>query len=237
MPPAGAAPPRPGLGPTISVRRGLPGSRAVVGGLLVALAAIGTWVAVSGAGRSDHDRYLVAARPIGPGQRIEADDLRWAAIALPDSLRTRAFADDGGILGSVALGPIDAGELIQAGAIAPPAGSPTAREISFSVEIDWAVAGTLRPGDRIDVFATQERTEGATSERVLSDATIRRVATSGGEGLGASRSQTITVAVEGTDLIQDLVTATRSATVTVVRVTGTAADPSASTSKAGQAGG
>lgn len=208
-------------GRTIRPRRGLPGSRAVVGGLLVAVAAIGTWVAASGSGTSTGGRYLVAAGPIGPGERIEGSDVRWSRIDLPESLQPAAFEDAEGIVGSVALGPIEDGELLQAGSIAPAAGTPSTREVSFAVEADWAVAGTLRAGDRIDVIATTEDPEGPSSSRVLADATIRRIDSSGGDGLGESRSQTITVAVESANDAEALVTAARAATVTVLRVTGT----------------
>lgn len=193
----------------------------MVGGLLVALAAIGTWWAAAGAGRSGGERYLVATRLVGPGERIEADDVRLATLDLPDSLRSVAFAEDSAVVGSVALGPLEPGELLQAGSIAPAAGSPDTREVSFAVETDWAVAGSLRPGDRIDVFATYEGTGAPTSTRVLTNATVRRVGTTGGDGLGESRSQTITVAVDGSEPAEDLVTAARAATITVLRVTGT----------------
>lgn len=49
-------------------------------------------------------------------------------------------------------------------------------EFSFAVEADWAVAGTLRAGDRIDVYTTYEGTGAPTSTRVHTNATIRRVA-------------------------------------------------------------
>ncbi|MBA3282245.1 MAG: hypothetical protein H0U29_08450, partial [Acidimicrobiia bacterium] len=206
---------------TIRPRPGLPGSRAVVGGLLVALAAVGTWWAASGAGRSAEERYVVASRTVGPGERIEADDVRLATLDLPDSLRPMAFLDARSVIGSVALGPLEPGELLQAGSIAPAAGSPDTREVSFAVETDWAVAGSLRAGDRIDVFATYEGTGAPTSTRVLTNATVRRVGATGDEGLGESRTQTITVAVDGPDGAKDLVTAARAATITVLRVTGT----------------
>lgn len=205
---------------TLRPRPGLPSSRAVVGGLLVALAAVGTWWAAAGAGASDGARYVVAARPLGPGEPIGADDVRLATLDLPPSLRSAARTELADVVGSVALGPVEAGELLQAGALAPGVGHPTAREVSFAVETDWAVAGSLRVGDRIDVLATAEGTAEPTSTRVLTDATIRRLTSSGGDGLGESRTQTITVAVESADDAARLVTAARAATITVVRVTG-----------------
>ena len=64
----------------------------MVGGLLVALAALVAWVAASAAGRPPTTRYVVAAGPIGPGQVIEADDLRLIVADLPPGVRQRSFA-------------------------------------------------------------------------------------------------------------------------------------------------
>lgn len=191
-----------------------------MGGLLVALAAVGTWVAASGAGRDPGQRYLVAAEPIGAGARIRAADLRWTSLDLPGSLHRRAFTSTRGVVGAVALGPLDPGDLLQAGGVAPAAGEAGDREVSFTVEADWAVAGTLRAGDRIDVYATAEATDGAGSSVVLADATIRRIDTSGGDGLGDERSQVITVAIGRADDAEALVTAARTTTLTVLRSTG-----------------
>ena len=202
----------------IRPRRGLPGSRAVVGGLLVAVGALGTWASVTSAGRSEDSRYVVAARLIAPGQRIEPGDLRTETMDLPDRVRSSAFTDPEAIVESVALGPIGAGELVQSGSVATPKGAEAAAELSFSVETDWAVAGSLRVGDVIDVFATDDRAAAAVTTLVLDDVVIRRISEPGGDGLGADRSQTITVGVSPA-AVEDAVTATRTATVTVVRVT------------------
>ncbi|QXC62395.1 hypothetical protein KSP35_06235 [Aquihabitans sp. G128] len=205
---------------TIRPRVGLPGSRSVVGGLLVALAALGTWWVATGAGADPVPRYVVATRLIGPGERLTAQDLGWSSVGLPARLRAQAFDDPGDLVGTVALGPIDEGELVQSGAIEAVGPGTVRRELSFAVESDWAVDGTLRPGDRIDVFTTSGEGEGATSERVLAGATVQAISSSGGDGLGEQRGQTITVAVADPDVVAATVTGSRADTVTVVRVTG-----------------
>lgn len=182
---------------------------------------VGSW-GISSRGSADGDqRYVVAARPIGPGQRLSAGDLRSLPLDLPPTLRRAAITDAADAVGAVALGPMAAGELVQAGALADPAGAPDEREISFVVETDWAVAGTLRVGDRIDVFATDEAPGGRAATRVLADATVRSIGAAGGDRLGERRTQTITVAVAGRDDAAALVAAARTSTLTVLRVTGT----------------
>lgn len=208
------------VGRTIGPRKGLPGTRSVVGGLLVAVAALGTWLVASGAGAEEGARYAVATRAVGPGERLETEDIGWVRLDLPDTQRGRAFADDASLDGAVALGPIAQGELLQAGAIAPANGAPDEREISFTVDADWAVAGRLRSGDRIEVFATASTGDDATSPRVLDDAVIRRIDETESDGFGASDRQIITVGLGADDDAQALITAARNGDLTVLRATG-----------------
>jgi flagella basal body P-ring formation protein FlgA len=63
--------------------RGLPSSRALVGGLLVALAGVGTLVAWQQAAGSPEHAYAVAARPILPGETLSPDDVRLVPVDLP----------------------------------------------------------------------------------------------------------------------------------------------------------
>lgn len=221
------------VGRSIRPRRGLPDGRAVVGGLLVAAATVGTWWVSTDAGRVEPARYLVAARPIEPGHVLSAADVRRAPMQLPPSVRAEVYTDVESIVGQVALGPIATGGLVQEGALEPVAGTERGREVSFAVGTEWAVDGALRPGDRIDVFATASTGEGAT-RRVLRSAVVRHVSTAGG-GLGEATGLTITVAVADPVALEDAVPALRTMAITVVRSTGvieaerTSADQSAHT--------
>jgi Flp pilus assembly protein CpaB len=214
-------PPTPSSERVVHPRRGLPGSRAVVGGLLVAVAALGTWWAASGAGQDRSHPVVVAARSIGPGESVDAEAVTLVDLAVPAEVRGRTFTDPAGLDGAVALGPIDAGEIVQHGAVADAATEGTGGgEVSFTVETDWAVGGALRIGDRIDVYATFDRADGPTSERVLAGAVIRRLSVPADTGFGEVRDQTITVSVADDETMARTVGATRAGTVTVVRVTG-----------------
>ena len=197
----------------------------MVGGLLVALAALVAWVAASAAGRPPTTRYVVATGPIGPGQVIEADDLRLIVADLPPGVRATVFRDPTSVVGRVALGPLGAGELVAAGSLTddpPPEGE---RELTFPVAPGWALGGTLQPGDRIDVFATYGDGVSSQTLRVLAGATVRRTTEADGSGLGDGAGPTITVGVDREVSIETVVNATRAAEVTVVRVTGTVGAP------------
>lgn len=200
-------------------RRGLPDSRAVVGGLLVASAALGTWWISAESGRTPPMSYVIATRQIDPGQRIETDDLRLAPMALPPSVAAGAFTRVSAVAGSVALGPIGEGGLVQGHVIVPSTGTHAGREISFAVETPWAVDGVLRPGDRIDVFATSASEDEHDTTEVLSGALVRHVSNTGG-GLGETTGLTITVAVSAAADLDRAVSALRAADLTVVRATG-----------------
>lgn len=217
-------------------QRGLPGSRAVLGGLLVTVAGLGTWWAATGAGTASSRSFVVAKHLIAPGDRLKSQDLQLASAELSPSLRKQSFAEVADLVGQVALGPIGPGGLVQSGMIGPPAGiAAGTSELSFLVDTEWAVAGSLAVGDRVDIFATQTSAASSSTKRVLANTTIRRVAAAGGDGLGEHRSQVLTVGIEPPTSVRDFVDATRAATITVVRVTGTPAalSPRSSTRSTG----
>lgn len=188
----------------------------------MAVAALGTWYVASGADRGPDTHYLVAARAIGPGERLSASDLRQVDLELPDGLAGAAFSHPDEVADFVTLGPIASGELIQAGAIAA-AGPTDVSELSFSIESEWAVGGDLRVGDLIDVFDTDDRAGPDGTRRVLTGTTIIDIARPD-DGLGRNRTVTITVGVDDPDLLPQAVQATRTGTISVVRVTGAAPD-------------
>ena len=197
----------------------------MVGGLLVALAALVAWWAASAAGQPPTTRYVVATRPIGPGQVVEADDLGLVVVELPDTVRRSAFGDPGSVVGRVTLGPLGPGELVSASSLsdqAPPRGG---RELTFSVDPAAALGGTLRPGDRIDVFATYG--DGVTSQtlRVLAGVTVRRTTEADGSHLGEGDGTSVTVGIDREVAIETVVNATHAAALTLVRVNGSPDDP------------
>lgn len=213
--------PAPGTAGVLRRRPPLPTGRAVVGGLLVAVALVGTWWTASGAGRETSTAYLVAARDVAPGHRLTRSDLAWSKLDLPATQRRHVFSDPASVVGTVAVAPIEEDELVQSSGLVVSSGRRPARELSFVVEAAWAVGGTLRAGDRVDVLVTYG--DGATSEtrRVLSGTTIRRVDGGDEERLGTARTQTITVAISDPKLVNAATNAARAGTVTVVRATDT----------------
>lgn len=199
---------------TIRPPRALPSSRAAVGGLLVAVAAIGTWAASSNGDAGPTERYVVASRPVAAGVALERSDLAFVTVDLPDRLRSAAFDDPDELVGAVTRGPLSGGDLIQAGSVSTGGASVGEAELSFSVDPHWAVAGEISVGDRVAVYATDE--EGVT-ELVLNGVDVLSVTSADDDGLASDGTQTVVVAAADT-VVARAVAATRTAEITVVRV-------------------
>lgn len=203
---------------TTGRRAALPNGRAVVGGLLVAAAAVGTYAAWSAADDAPSTRYAVAARDVAVGEVLEAGDVELVAMDAPASLRTNAFeGDDAGVVvGQVTVAPLAEGDLVQRSAVVVPEDAARARQLSFPIDVSAALAGTLEVGEQVDVLVTSgsDVAEAAT-EVVAEGATVARVL--GGEDDGGRIVVLLSVA-EGTDLLA-LTTAARIGELTLVRTT------------------
>lgn len=195
--------------------RGLPSSRAVVGGLLVALAGVGTLVTWQRASGSPDHAYAVADRPILPGETITAADVRLVPIDLPGGVAVAAFTDGRDVEGRVALGPLGEGELVQLGQLSEAGAAAPAAEVSLALGRDRAVDGRLRSGDLVDVFVTYDDRTEAVVERVrlvsLSDA--------GAASFSTGTEVTVTLALTDPSRRTPLIHAARAGDVTLVRST------------------
>lgn len=211
----------------VKPRRGLPGSRAVVGGLLVAVAAVGVFAAWEGAGKRPATRYLVASRTIAAGSVLDRADLTTAAMNLPDTVAGRSFSNAATLEHAVTLGPLEPGELVQSGNVLPGRGAKRRPELSFGIDAERAVAGTLRPGDRIDILVTYGTGAGSVTQVVSTDSTVLSVDGGNRNGLSDSRRQVLSVALASSDDILGMTNAARAGELTVARASGVRDRPSA----------
>ncbi len=208
------------VGPTAAPRRqvarpaGVPGGRAVLGGVLVALAGVGTFMAWSEASASPGETYAVAARDMRPGDPLTADAVRFVAMDLPDGVAGGAFRDGAGLEGRVTVAPVGEGELIQAGSLSDQGAGTPAAEVSLALARERAVDGRLRAGDLVDVYASGDEgtTLVAAGQRVI-DVTAPGGAFADGEQL------TVTLAVNDDDARRAVIDAASAGQVTLVRTT------------------
>jgi Flp pilus assembly protein CpaB len=196
----------------------------VVGGLLVAVAAVGTFAAVTGAGQGPTTRRVVAARDIAPGSLVTEADLELVAVDVPSRLAGRTFTDPAQVAGAVAVGPVSEGELLQAGALAE---GDDALVPTFSISVPRAAAngGDLQRGDRVQVFANYGSDTAATLQLLAPNAEVIAIE-AGDDAVGSSGQVQLVLAITSPEERSKVLNATVSGEIALVRITG-AADPEA----------
>jgi Flp pilus assembly protein CpaB len=203
----------------------------VVGGVLVAAAAVGLFSAATTAGRQPGHPYVVAGRALTAGSRLEPDDLVLTQIELPPALRTRAFDDPSLLAGATLLAPVGPGELIQVSAVIAGGTVAGSRELTFTVD-RGRIGATIRDGERIDVLVTYGTGGDAytlVAGRDLPVITVDRTRV----GVGETSPVFVTVAVADPSNEVALSHAAQVGKLTVVRTTGAApTDGPASTYRA-----
>lgn len=193
---------------------GMPGSRAVVGGLLVALAGVGTFVSWQQASGAPGHTYAVAARPLAPGAPVTADDIRFEPIDLPAGVARSAFSRPADLEGRVLVAPVGEGELLQDGALSDQGRAEPAAEVSLALTRDLAVDGRLAAGDVVDVYATHADGTSVVAEHV----TVVAVTEAGGS-FSDGRELTVTLALTDSGQRVPVIHAAREGQVTLVRTT------------------
>ena len=203
---------------TVRRRRGLPGSRAVVGGLLVAAAAVGMFAAASSSNTGPDRSYVVARHELAPGTRLQAGDLELAPMELASGPQARAFESPQALVGATLVAPLGTGELVQSSTVVARSGDTASRELSFTLE-RGRLSGGMKQGERADLLATYGTGNDAYTVVVVRQAhivAIERPRTSGGD----TGPTTVTVAVDSADDALALAHAIQLGKVTLVRATG-----------------
>ncbi len=202
----------------VGARRGLPGGRAVVGGLLVAVAGLGTFAAAARAGDAPSGQVVVAARDVDPGTILGLDDVALATGAVPQTVAGRAFSRLDDVVGAVAVGPLSEGELVQAGALVDGVGGavPT---LSLALEPAAADGGALVRGDRVQVLATYGADASATTVAASTSAEVVAI-DGGGDALGPGGQVLVRLAVASAEERSAIVHASVAGRVALVRTTG-----------------
>lgn len=228
MPPSGPAGDAPAGGHDpirlITRRRSLPSGRAVAGGLLVAVAALGAYLTATSGGGQPTTRYVVAREAIAPGQALSEADVELVALDLPPAQARGALRDAAAVDAAVALGPVAAGGILTEADVAPAAQAGTFRELALSLPRARALDGALVAGDRVDVVATAD----GTSTAVVQDALVLAVGGDAGGALGGGEV-VVTLALDDPDAALRTAHAGAAAEVTLLRSTRAASPLPAST--------
>lgn len=153
---------------SIVSRRSLPNGRALVGALLVTVAAVGAFVFASGGDSGPATEYLVLLRDIDAGDSISDTDVAFEPMTLSPQLADIAFESGrtnsaGGPDGATALRFLHAGGLLLAPDLRGKAqigGTDTTNihELTLPVALD-RTPDLLNPGDRVTILAYDSRNE------------------------------------------------------------------------------
>lgn len=200
----------------------------MVGALLVAAAAVVTFAAYLDATAAPTRSYVVVTAPIEPGTRLGSmaevsERFGTIALDLSDEVAARvvpASAVDS-LIGQVVVTPLQPGDLLTRTQLVDDGGAEGAQTLSFSLPRTAAVAGALRPGERVDVLATFGSGDAAYTAYVVRGVPLLGVTAPDGGPLGGSSEMTMTVAVSALRDVQALGHAVNTADVFVTRSTAT----------------
>lgn len=131
--------------------------RAIVGGALCGVAALGLWWAFEQSASTPRTSFAVARSQLTPGHIIESDDIDRIAMHLPAAVEATVFGVDDDVLGNVVTGAVHAGELLTRGDVVAPRlaeGILGGHAVSVSMERSRALNGLVAAGERVDVIAT-----------------------------------------------------------------------------------
>lgn len=124
----------------------------MLGGLLIATAAVVVFAGAVATSRSGSAGYVVAAQPLAAGTIIAPGDTAVQTFELPRATQTRAFRNSGVVMGRALSVAVEPGELIQSSMLEPAGATARLRPVSISVD-STSLAG-LASGDPVDVLAT-----------------------------------------------------------------------------------
>jgi Flp pilus assembly protein CpaB len=172
----------------------VPSSRALVGALLVTLAAVGLFAVYLTANSGPSTRYVVAAADLAPGTELAEDDLGLVTMELAGEVADAAFTDVDRLVGMVTVAPIAEGELVQRSAVEDdPQPGQSGFTMSFAIEADRAAGGRLEPGQRVTILVTYTGAQEAVTEVVAENATVISFDRAGDAALDALDETMLTV--------------------------------------------
>lgn len=160
-----------------------------------------------------------ASQDLPEGASLGPGDLEVVAVELPPGQLASYLGSSTPLAGSTLLRPVRRGELLSAAWVTEQ-GAVSSRSIAIPIPAEHAVGGVLRPGDRVDVFATLQ-TAGAAARTVLlvQGAEVEGLLRSDGLVMEEKTFAGITLSVSPTDAAR-IAFAVRTSEIDVVRMEG-----------------
>jgi hypothetical protein len=160
----------------------LPPTRAVVGGLCIAMAMLAALV-LAGHQPDHRSRVLVIGRDRAVGSVLGRDDLAAARVDVPSTQRAALLSDAEAdqVVGHALTRTLHAGEIITRSALEAKSPSKSAQSVALRLPLERALGGRLAIGDRVAAFATVD----SCTSLVTGDAVVSALS-SGSSGLGGN---------------------------------------------------
>lgn len=150
----------------------MPSGRSLIGGVLVASAAVGVLLAHRSASDPPSTRFVVATQDVPAGSTLSSEHLGLVAAELPAGSTAVPATEVDQLIGRVTRVPITTMDLLrphdvlEAGRFT----SASAVEVELDLAPARALAGTIREGDRVDVLSTDG--DGSGTITVARDAVV-----------------------------------------------------------------
>ncbi len=195
--------------------RGLPSGRAVIGSVLVMLAAAGVLAAHRSASAPPSTRYVVVTEDVPAGTVLSASDLGTVAVDLPAGTRAVPADEADGVIGSVVVHDLGEMDLLRPDDVGDADATPVPGSVIVPVEIERARAleGVVHAGSRVDLLATDP--EGAGTSVLAADVLVVAV-DEGDDGLGATDGTAVRLALADADAATSVVDASVRSQLTLV---------------------
>jgi hypothetical protein len=200
-------------------RRALPAGRAVVGGFLVAVAAVVVFAASLAGSSRPGQSWVVTARPLAAGTILGPGDVTSSSMRLSRPAALLAYRQVALVEGRTLAVALPAGALVQNPVLVPSGQRPAMRPVS--VAVDPVSLTGLTPGQPVDVLATQGTGSGTAVAVVVRGATLMAATQPGSGALNAGGPGQVTVGVATLAEVEAVVQAAHAGTITLV-----AAEPS-----------
>lgn len=204
---------------TIKPRRGLPSGRAVVGALLVTVAAVGSFAAASRSDNGPDDSYLVITRRVDAGTPVRSEYLRLEPMQLSPVAAANALRSTASVEGATAIHDLTAGDLLSVNDFVPAPrveGETVGAVHEFALPVPRErIAAATTAGDRVTVLATLRIHDELVTVVAVEDAVVLGWDTDD----GLSRTGVLTLALEEADTATGLAHMAVDGEITAVRTT------------------
>ncbi|MDQ3662463.1 MAG: RcpC/CpaB family pilus assembly protein [Actinomycetota bacterium] len=173
-----------------------------------------------------------AARDLPANSTLSSSDLEPVAVKLPSSLLSRYASAATVVVGELTTRSLRRGELLPSLSLAPAGSVKGISSISIPVSPEHAVGGALRPGDRVDVYATFDAADiRARTTSILRNAEVSDVIEASGLVVGGEAAVGIVVSTSPSRAAA-IAFALRTGEIDVVRTVGPSDGPSTITIRA-----